>query len=80
MTHSGGIAPAVEVYSIDEAFHRTERVLGGRPGGLWPPDSRKQVQQWTGLTVGSASAHKDPGKLANYAAKKWAATGGCRSA
>ncbi|ASI21310.1 DUF4113 domain-containing protein (plasmid) [Aeromonas media] len=38
---------------------------------------RERVQQWTGLTVGVGIAPtKTLAKLANYAAKKWPATGG----
>ena len=38
---------------------------------------RERVQQWTGLTVGvGIGPTKTLAKLANYAAKKWPATGG----
>ncbi|MEH8173623.1 protein UmuC, partial [Aeromonas veronii] len=38
---------------------------------------RQRVWQWTGLTVGvGIGPTKTLAKLANYAAKKWPATGG----
>ncbi|HEH9442186.1 TPA: protein UmuC, partial [Aeromonas sobria] len=38
---------------------------------------RERIQQWTGLTVGvGIGPTKTLAKLANYAAKKWPATGG----
>ncbi|MGL5841823.1 MAG: translesion error-prone DNA polymerase V subunit UmuC [Aeromonas hydrophila] len=71
-----GMAPAVEVYSIDEAFIKlSERWAGDlvEYGRL----VRERVLQWTGLTVGvGIGPTKTLAKLANYAAKKWAATGG----
>ncbi|HDX8617830.1 TPA: translesion error-prone DNA polymerase V subunit UmuC [Aeromonas dhakensis] len=76
MTTLESMAPTVEVYSIDEAFIEL--------GESWAGDLlaygrqiREQVQQWTGLTVGVGIAPtKTLAKLANYAAKKWPATGG----
>ena len=76
MTTLESMAPTVEVYSIDEAFVEL--------GESWAGDLlayghqiRERVQQWTGLTVGVGIAPtKTLAKLANYAAKKWAATGG----
>ncbi|EPC3544770.1 translesion error-prone DNA polymerase V subunit UmuC [Aeromonas hydrophila] len=71
-----GMAPAVEVYSIDEAFiELSERWAGDlvEYGRL----VRERVLQWTGLTVGvGIGPTKTLAKLANYAAKKWPATGG----
>ena len=76
MTTLASRAPTVEVYSIDEAFIEL--------GEFWAGDLmeygrqiRQRVQQWTGLTVGVGIAPtKTLAKLANYAAKKWPATGG----
>lgn len=76
MTTLESMAPTVEVYSIDEAFVEL--------GESWAGDLlaygrqiRERVQQWTGLTVGVGIAPtKTLAKLANYAAKKWPATGG----
>ncbi|AUZ78703.1 MULTISPECIES: translesion error-prone DNA polymerase V subunit UmuC [Aeromonas] len=76
MTTLESMAPTVEVYSIDEAFIEL--------GEFWAGDLmeygrqiRQRVQQWTGLTVGVGIAPtKTLAKLANYAAKKWPATGG----
>ncbi|MND21558.1 DNA polymerase IV [compost metagenome] len=76
MTTLESMAPTVEVYSIDEAFIEL--------GESWAGDLlaygrqiRERVQQWTGLTVGVGIAPtKTLAKLANYAAKKWPATGG----
>ncbi|MGY3884239.1 translesion error-prone DNA polymerase V subunit UmuC [Aeromonas aquatica] len=76
MTTLESMAPAVEVYSIDEAFIEL--------GEFWAGDLmaygrqvRERVQQWTGLTVGvGIGPTKTLAKLANYAAKKWPATGG----
>ncbi|GAA4493768.1 translesion error-prone DNA polymerase V subunit UmuC [Pseudaeromonas paramecii] len=69
-------APEVHLYSIDEAFLRLE--------GPWLTDAteharrlRQQIQQWTGLTVGIGLGPSPTlAKLANYAAKRWPATGG----
>ena len=76
MTTLESMAPTVEVYSIDEAFVEL--------GESWAGDLlaygrqiRERVQQWTGLTVGVGIAPtKTLAKLANYAAKRWPATGG----
>ncbi|MGN5130066.1 translesion error-prone DNA polymerase V subunit UmuC [Aeromonas hydrophila] len=70
------MAPTVEVYSIDEAFiELSERWAGDLVEyGL---QVRERVQQWTGLVVGvGIGPTKTLAKLANYAAKKWPATGG----
>jgi DNA polymerase V len=75
MTTLEGMAPAVEVYSIDEAFIE----LGSWAGDLteYGRAIRERVQLWTGLTVGvGIGPTKTLAKLANYAAKKWPATGG----
>ena len=70
------MVPAIEVYSIDEAFIEL--------GSLWAGDFvdfghqiRATIQQYTGLTVGvGIGPTKTLAKLANYAAKKWPATSG----
>ena len=69
-------SPVVEVYSIDEAFvdlsgFETSKLeaIGFR--------MKQRVQQWTGLPIGVGIAStKTLAKLANYAAKKYKATGG----
>ncbi|MEW7865193.1 Y-family DNA polymerase [Aeromonas diversa] len=69
-------SPRVEIYSIDEAFLE----LGERWAGdleTYGRQLRDRIQQWTGLTVGVGIAPtKTLAKLANYAAKRWPATGG----
>ncbi|MBV0934684.1 translesion error-prone DNA polymerase V subunit UmuC [Marinobacterium sp. A346] len=70
-------APAVEVYSIDEAFLD----LSGTDALLTLPDwacaLQQQIRQWTGIGVGIGLApSKTLAKLANLAAKRWPATGG----
>lgn len=76
MTILEGMAPTVEVYSIDEAFlELNESWAGDLAEYGW--QVRERVQQWTGLTVGvGIGPTKTLAKLANYAAKKWPATGG----
>ncbi|SIR16573.1 translesion error-prone DNA polymerase V subunit UmuC [Aeromonas hydrophila] len=76
MTILEGMAPAVEVYSIDEAFVELNESWAGDLVA-YGRQIRKRVQQWTGLTVGvGIGPTKTLAKLANYAAKKWPATGG----
>lgn len=70
------LAPECEIYSIDEAFLR------------WPADQpqarlehartiRAEIQQWIGLTVSvGLGPTRTLAKLANYAAKRFPATGG----
>lgn len=76
MTTLESMVPTVEVYSIDEAFvELSERWAGDLLA--YSRQIRSRVQQWTGLTVGVGIAPtKTLAKLANYAAKKWPATGG----
>ena len=70
------MVPAIEIYSIDEAFIEL--------GSLWAGNFvdfghqiRATIQRYTGLTVGvGIGPTKTLAKLANYAAKKWPATGG----
>jgi len=76
MTTLEGMAPAVEVYSIDEAFIELSETWAGDLTA-YGRQIRERVQQWTGLTVGvGIGPTKTLAKLANYAAKKWPATGG----
>ncbi|MGU5721628.1 translesion error-prone DNA polymerase V subunit UmuC [Aeromonas hydrophila] len=76
MTILEGMAPAVEVYSIDEAFVELSESWAGDMV-VYGRQIRERVQQWTGLTVGvGIGPTKTLAKLANYAAKKWPATGG----
>ncbi|MCW7552869.1 Y-family DNA polymerase [Endozoicomonas gorgoniicola] len=69
-------SPDVEVYSIDEAFVD----LAGFPKEqllMMGQEIKQRVQQWTGLPIGvGISTTKTLAKLANYAAKKYRATGG----
>ena len=64
----GDMAPAIEVYSIDESFLDLHRVLNA---GLLAKTIRTRVRDWTGLTVcvGMGST-KTRAKLANHVAKK----------
>ncbi|WP_421254701.1 translesion error-prone DNA polymerase V subunit UmuC [Aeromonas sp. 600282] len=76
MTTLEGMAPTVEVYSIDEAFIELSESWAGDLT-TYGRQIRERVQQWTGLTVGvGIGPTKTLAKLANYAAKKWPATGG----
>ncbi|WP_419832798.1 Y-family DNA polymerase [Endozoicomonas atrinae] len=69
-------SPKLEVYSIDEAFVD----LSGFPEDNLHArgrDMKQRVFQWTGLPIGvGISTTKTLAKLANYAAKKFPATGG----
>jgi DNA polymerase V len=70
MTVLEGMFPAVEVYSIDEAFAD----LSGMPGDLerLGREVRARVLKWTGIPTGVGIAGtKTLAKLANHAAKKW---------
>lgn len=76
MTVLEGMAPAVEIYSVDEAFVEMSESWAGDLTE-YGRQIRARVQQWTGLTVGvGIGPTKTLAKLANYAAKKWPATGG----
>lgn len=70
-------APALEVYSIDEAFLDVS-FLGSREAReLWGRALRARVRQWTGIPVGvGIGPTKTLAKLANHAAKTWPGTGG----
>ncbi len=70
MTLLEGMAPALEVYSIDEAFAD----LSGMPGSLETlgRQMRTTVLRCTGIPVGVGIAStKTLAKLANHAAKRW---------
>ena len=70
MTLLEGMAPALEVYSIDEAFAD----LAGLPGSLEAlgRQMRATVLRCTGIPVGVGIAStKTLAKLANHAAKRW---------
>ena len=70
------MAPELEVYSIDEAFLSLSESFAGDLTA-YGQQIRQRVWQWTGLTVGvGIGPTKTLAKLANYAAKKWPATGG----
>ncbi|QLH67730.1 translesion error-prone DNA polymerase V subunit UmuC [Aeromonas veronii] len=69
------MAPELEVYSIDEAFLSLSESFAGDLTA-YGQQIRQRVWQWTGLTVGvGIGPTKTLAKLANYAAKKWPATG-----
>ncbi|WDY59636.1 Y-family DNA polymerase [Pseudomonas sp. PSKL.D1] len=75
MTVIEGMVPALEVYSIDEAFAE----LGGMPGNLdgLGRSIRERVLKYTGIPVGVGIAGtKTLAKLANHAAKRWAVQSG----
>ena len=69
-------SPKVDIYSIDEAFVD----LSGFPDDKLETigiEMQQRVQQWTGLPIGVGIAPtRTLAKLANYAAKKYQATGG----
>ncbi|WP_299730062.1 Y-family DNA polymerase [uncultured Endozoicomonas sp.] len=68
--------PTLEVYSIDEAF---ADLSGFPPEQLESigQEMKQRVFRWTGLPIGvGISTTKTLAKLANYAAKKYPATGG----
>ena len=70
MTLLEGMVPALEVYSIDEAFAE----LTGMPGSLEAlgRQMRATVLRCTGIPVGVGIAStKTLAKLANHAAKRW---------
>lgn len=77
MTILEDMAPAIEIYSIDEAFmllNNMEKIISYEQFGR---DVRARVLKWTGLTVGvGVGPSKTLAKLANYRAKKWSQTGG----
>lgn len=77
MTILEAMAPAVEIYSIDEAFLNLQGVSNCQDLEAFGREVRAKVHQWTGLTVGvGIGPTKTLAKLANYAAKTWSQTGG----
>ncbi|HCH0655546.1 TPA: translesion error-prone DNA polymerase V subunit UmuC [Enterobacter asburiae] len=71
------LAPAIEIYSIDEAFVNVSGVSHCLSLEAFGHQMRTEVLKNTGLTVGVGIAPtKTLAKLANYAAKRWANTGG----
>ncbi|MFP2345390.1 translesion error-prone DNA polymerase V subunit UmuC [Enterobacter ludwigii] len=70
-------APAIEIYSIDEAFVNVAGISNCMALEAFGHHMRTQVFKNTGLTVGVGIAPtKTLAKLANYAAKRWSSTGG----
>lgn len=70
------LSPAVEVYSIDEAFAALDG-MSLLQLESWGRDARATIQRDQGLTVGVGIAPtKTLAKAANWAAKKWPATEG----
>ena len=68
------LAPAIEVYSIDECFAAVDGFSDYESLGK---DWRQTIRQWTGLTCGIGfGPTKTLAKLANHAAKQYPATGG----
>ncbi|WP_033782753.1 translesion error-prone DNA polymerase V subunit UmuC [Pantoea sp. 9140] len=77
MTTLEGMAPAVEIYSIDEAFINLEGMSRIEPLEEFGRRVRARIKQETHLIVGVGIAPtKTLAKLANHAAKKWSKTGG----
>lgn len=71
------MAPAVEVYSIDEAFLDLTGIEASTNLTEFGQGVRQRIQQWVGLTVCVGIAPtKTLAKLANHAAKAWSKTGG----
>lgn len=71
------LAPAVEVYSIDESFLDLTGVARAVDLSEFGAQVKKTVVDWTGLPVCVGIApSKTLAKLANYGAKKYLATGG----
>ena len=77
MTTLEEMAPAVEIYSIDEAFLNLTGVSHCMSLDAFGRQVRARVQQETHLTVGVGIAPtKTLAKLANHAAKMWKKTEG----
>lgn len=77
MTVLEEMSPAVEIYSIDEAFMNLQGLSNCKVLEEFGREVRAKVLQWTGLTVGvGITPTKTLAKLANYSAKKWTKTGG----
>lgn len=77
MTTLEGLAPNVEVYSIDEAFLDLDGLAFVDSLTEYGQQIRDKVQRDTGIAVGVGIAPtKTLAKLANHAAKQYPATGG----
>lgn len=77
MTTLEDMAPAVEIYSIDEAFMNLTGMRRYKSLEVFGREVRERVYRDTHLTVGVGIAQtKTLAKLANHAAKKWTQTGG----
>lgn len=77
MTTLEDMAPAVEIYSIDEAFMCLDGMQLLTSLDDLGRKVRARIKQETHLTVGVGIAQtKTLAKLANHAAKKWSKTGG----
>jgi len=71
------MAPAVEVYSIDEAFLDLSGVASAVNLTEFGHQIRDRIQKWIGITVCVGIAPtKTLAKLANHGAKSWPKTGG----
>jgi DNA polymerase V len=77
MTTLEQLAPAVEVYSIDEAFLDLTGVSSAISLAAFGHQVRQTIQDWIGITVCVGIAPtKTLAKLANHAAKQYRATAG----
>ena len=77
MTILEEMAPAVEIYSIDEAFMNLTGVRNCRVLEEFGREIQDRIKRETHLAVGGGIAPtKTLAKLANHAAKKWSKTGG----
>lgn len=77
MTTLEGMAPAVEIYSIDEAFMSLGGMSRIEPLEAFGRRIRARIKRETHLIVGVGIVPtKTLAKLANHAAKKWSKTGG----
>ncbi|TCV96646.1 translesion error-prone DNA polymerase V subunit UmuC [Biostraticola tofi] len=77
MTLLEEMAPAIEIYSIDEAFLNLTGIDNCVSLEQFGREVRQRIAQCTKLGVGVGIAPtKTLAKLANHAAKKWSRTGG----
>lgn len=77
MTTLEQLSPAVEIYSIDEAFLDLTGVNYCSDLTVFGQQVRTRILQWLGISVCVGIAPtKTLAKLANYAAKKWQKTAG----
>lgn len=77
MTTLEQLAPAVEIYSIDEAFLDLTGVNYCTDLTVFGQQIRHRILQWLGISVCVGIAPtKTLAKLANHAAKKWQKTAG----